>query len=162
MVDLKKRITLKTISGAAALVAAPAIATAGNCFHGDAHKASMVSQAIPPTTSNAELSIALTVDTQPTLCLTNHSNKPLQLKHVYPGTIHAGEKTFDINSILGGDALTLGAGETRTLNIKPNKKLQAEVSFPREQYRHKPQRIVAVTGKDSKGDIVNSTRSFFA
>lgn len=163
MVDLTKRSILKTISGAAAIAAAPGLAsaTAGGSFLNNPTDVQSAKEIIVPLNNGAEISIALSVDAEPTIRLSNHSNQSLTVKHVHPGIINAGAQSFDINSIFQSGARTLKAGETQSVIVQPMAALQSETPFPREQFRNQPQRIVSVKGKNQLGDIVNSTRSFY-
>lgn len=163
MIDRKKRTTLKMIGGAAAVAAIPTIASAGNCFHGDAHKEQHANtETVVPINNGTELTIALSVDPEPTIRMTNHSNQLVIVRHVYPGIIHAGDVAYDLNSIFANSAYAIGAGRSRTVKIQPTSHTQAEADYPRHLYRNKPQRIVAVTGRNERGILANSTRSFFA
>jgi len=163
MIDHKKRTTIKAMGGAAALLAAPGIVSAGNCLHQYSPKqVSAGEEIVVPINSGAELTISLSVDPEPTIRMTNHSNKLVIVRHEYPGLIHAGEKSYDINSIFDRCAYAISPGTGRTVRIEPTVHTQPEVDFPREIYRNKPQRIVAVTGRDRNGKLANSTRSFFA
>lgn len=163
MVDTKKRTTLKFLGGSAIIATTPSIVLAGNCQHGipgEAH--AELEDIIVPVTTGAELTIALSIDPEPTVRMTNHSNKLVIVKHVHPGIVHAGAVTFDINSIFENSAYAIGAGTSRNVLIKPTTATQAETGFPLHLYRNQPQRIVAVTGRDRNGRLANSTRSFFA
>ena len=168
MVDLTKRSILKTIGGAAAIAATPGLASAteGSSFLGNSTNTQSAKEIIVPLNNDvnngAEISIALSVDTEPTIRLSNHSNKALTVKHVHPGVINAGAQSYDINSIFQSGARTLKAGETQSVVVQPMAVLQTETPFPRERYRNQPQRIASVKGKGRFGDIVNSTRSFYA
>ena len=162
MVNIKRRTTLKAMTGVAAIAATPVIAAGkGSRFLNDVNEGSSSLKDTDALKPQAELSIALDVASESTIRLTNNSNRLLQVKHVYPGIIHAGAKSYDVNSVLANNAVTLSAGETRTVKIQPNVRLQAEIRFPRERYRNQPQRIASVTGKDRLGELVNSTRSFY-
>ncbi|MDB3935802.1 hypothetical protein N9383_03685 [Granulosicoccus sp.] len=164
MVDRNKRSVLKSIGGAAAILITPGIASA----HSRKYDFSAAGSKQParvdiiPASTGAELSIELSVHPAPFITLNNHSDEPLVIKNVYPGIIHAGAQTFDINSIFKSGAFEIDAGDTRTLRIQPITGNQTETRFARSHYRNKPQRIVSVTGHDNNGMIVNSTRSFFA
>ncbi len=163
MIDTKKRTTLKVLGGSAIIATAPSLALAGGCKHGipgEAH--AELENIVVPVSSGAELTISLAIDPEPTIRLTNHSNKLIIVKHVHPGIVHAGELTFDINSIFQNSAYAIGAGTSRNVLIKPTYATQAETDFPLHLYRKQPQRIVAVTGRDKQGRLGNSTRSYFA
>ncbi len=162
MVDVKKRTTLKVLSGAAVIATTPSIVYA-DCIHGPQQASESVAEdIIAPISHSTELTIALSVDPEPTVTLTNNSDKVLIVRHVYPGIMHAGKQTFDINSIFENGAYGIAAGKSRTAKIVPTISTQAEMQYPRHLYRNKPQRTVAVTGSDQQGPRVNSTRSFYS
>lgn len=157
MVNNERRTVLKVLSGTAVIATMPAFANgavADSTLKSD-------EQTVPVSTG-AELSVTLSVDPVPTINLTNNSDKLVIVRHVYPGIIHAGEKTFDINSIFSSGAYAIGAGRTRRVKIEPTYATQAEAEFPRYKYRNQPHRLVSVTGTDRRGPVVNSSRSFFA
>jgi len=161
MVDLDKRTTLRVITGAAAIAATPSMAAAG--LSGGAHDEQHSNEEfVVPVNASTELTIALSVDPEPVLRLTNNSKQLLIVRHVYPGLIHAGTETYDINSVFVNCAYAISAGRSRTIKIQPTKSTQAEVAYPRQLYRNQPQRAVTVTGNNHMGTIVNSTRSFYA
>lgn len=164
MVDLTKRAILKTFGGVAAVAATPGIASATthNTLLNNGIDTQSVKEIIVPINGGAEISIALSVDAEPTIQLSNNSNKTISVKHVHPGIINAGTRSFDINAIFSNGPRAIKAGETQSIRVKPIAKLQAETPFPRERYRNQPQRIASVTGKDHIGEIVNSTRSFYS
>ncbi len=163
MVDQTKRTTLKILSGSAAVMAASSsVVMAGNCIYGADKSHTAMEETVVPVSNGTELTIALSVEPEPTIRMTNHSNKLLIVRHVYPGIVHAGDQTFDINSIFENSAYAIGAGTTRNVLIKPTASTTAETSYPGHLYKKQPQRIAAVTGRDHQGKLANSTRSFFA
>lgn len=163
MVDIKKRNTLKTLGGSAVIAVAPTAASA-ICLHGEQPTVAMNSmeEITVPVNSGTELTIALSVDPTPTIRLTNHSNQLVIVRHVHPGIVHAGRQAFDINSIFSGGAYAIRPGTSREAVIKPTVATAPETGFPRQLYRNKPQRVAAVTGRDHRGILANSSRSFFS
>lgn len=161
MVDVQKRNSLKLLGGSALVAVAPTAATAA-CLHGNKYQTAMQEIVVPVTSSGTELTIALSIDPEPTVRLTNHSNKLIIVRHVYPGIVHAGAVAYDINSIFENSAYAVRAGGSRTVKISPTSNTAAETDFPRHLYRNKPQRVAAVTGRDHKGILANSSRSFFS
>lgn len=162
MVDIKKRNTLKALGGSAVIAVAPGVVSA-SCLHGSKkYQTAMEEIVVPVSSSGTELTIALSLDPEPTVRLTNHSNRLVIVRHVHPGIVHAGEQAFDINSIFERSAYAIQAGRSRTVKISPTSHTAAEREYPLHLYRNKPQRVVAVTGRDSRGQLANSSRSFFA
>ncbi len=163
MVDQKKRTTLKILSGSAAVMAASSsLAVAGNCIYGADKSHTAMEETVVPVSNGTELTISLSVEPEPAVRITNHSKKLLIVRHVYPGIVHAGDQTFDINSIFENSAYAIGAGSSRNVLIKPTANTTAETSYPKHLFQKQPQRQVAVTGRDRQGKLANSTRSFFA
>lgn len=163
MVDTNKRNALKLLGGGAVIASVPSLAT-GASSSLNSHQAEYKTADNANIASNArtEMSIALSVETEPMVTLTNHSNQAIALRHVYPGIVHAGEKAYDLNSIFYGEALTIAAGTSQSFQIQPTHATQAETIFPRHLYRKQPQRVVAVKGNDRHGEFVNSSRSFYS
>ena len=157
MLNTKRRTVLKIVGGTAVIATMPSFA---NTAKVDVRRTN--DESITPISAKPELTIALSVDPVPTINLTNNSDKLVIVSHVYPGIIHAGEKTFDINSIFARGAYNIGAGQTRRIRIESTHATQTEAAFPRHQYRNQPQRLVSVTGTNRRGPVVNSSRSFYA
>lgn len=157
MVNNERRTVLKVLGGTAVIATMPSFA---NGTVADVTRKS--DDQIDPTSAGSELTVTLSVDPVPTIKLTNTSDKLVIVRHVHPGIIHAGEKTFDINSIFSGGAYAISPGRSRSAKIAPTYATQAEAEFPRYKYRNQPQRLVSVTGTDRRGPVVNSSRSFFA
>ncbi len=161
MVDTNKRNALKLLGGSAVIASVPSLAAAGssqNSYEAEYKTADNIVLA----NAGTEMSIALSIDSLPTVTLTNHSKQPIALRHIHPGIVHAGANAYDLNSIFSGEALTITAGASRSFKIKPTYATQAETDFPRHLYRKQPQRVVAVRGTDRHGEFVNSSRSFYS
>ena len=163
MVDINKRNALKLIGGTAAIASVPSFAVAANLTSNgyDAEYKTADKMTITGN-ANTEMSATLSIDSAPMVTLTNHSNQAIVLRHVYPGIVHAGETTFDINSIFAGEARNIPAGASRSFKIQPTHAMQAEATFPRHLYRKQPQRVVAVKGSNQRGEFINSSRSFYS
>jgi|GEM_PF-1625076 len=164
MVDIKKRKTLKVITGSAVIaVASPVVSAA--CIHGSEHSVTQTDPEdiiVPVTSSGTELSVSLSVEPEPIVRLTNNSDRLIIVRHVYPGIVHAGDKAFNINSIFERCAYAISPGTSREAAISPTVHTAEETTFPRHLYRKQPQRVAAVTGHDNNGMIVNSSRSFYS
>jgi len=158
-----RRLALKMIGGTAVLAtgAAYSSAYALSSLTPDVDE-TVATESVTHSRHGAELTISLSVEPEPTIRITNHSNKLIIVRHVHPGIIHAGAKTFDINSVFERSAYALGAGRSRVISVGETTATQAEREFPRHLYANKPQRIVAVTGYNYSGILANSTRSYFA
>lgn len=166
MVDIKKRIALKVIGGTAVLASMPSIVNAGKLLatldKGDAANNAANNIANNSINNGAELTLSLSAGAQSTIKLTNISEQTIRLKHIHPGIVHAGDKTFDINSIFTNGAQALEPGISREFKIDQTHGTQKETDFPRYLYGKRPQRVVSVTGSDKQGLFVNSSRSFYS
>jgi len=162
--DRTRRLALKMIGGTAVMATGAALSTSAYALGSAASEVeeTLAADIVNHHRPGAELTIALSVDPEPTIRITNHSDKLIILRHVHPGIIHAGRKTFDINSMFERSSYAIGAGRSRVVAVPETIATQAERKFPRHLYRNKPQRIVAVTGRNYSGILANSTRSFFA
>jgi len=156
MVDLKKRKTLALIGAGSAAAAIPSLASAALPTHlGDHHCAS--------DASCTEIRMELTAAQQPTVRISNDSAHTAVVRHVYPGVIHAGARTYDVNSLFANGPVIIEAGHSVTLPLQPARSATiTETVFPRHQYANLPQRIARLRGVDEKGAIINSTRSFYS
>jgi len=164
MVDLNKRTALKVLGGSAVIATVPSISVACERYsngHGSELTAS-TKDIVVPLGNEAELTAVLTMEPVPTITLTNNSDMPILIRHVHPGIVHAGEKTFDINSIFAHGPLTLDAGTNQSHKVAITYSTQAEKTFPRHLYSNKPQRVMALSGNNSYGNFVHSSRIFYS
>ena len=161
--DFSKRQTLKKIGGAAMLVTTPSIALSVLSSNSTPYsKDNLVVSKSGSELSGSEISISLTLEPQASIRITNNTDEPIALKHVYPGILHAGYQSYDINEVLAGGDLTIAARQTQSLKVSPVKSTQAETVFPRHLYSKQPLRVASVTGADRRGPLINSSRSFYA
>lgn len=167
MVDLAKRKTLITLGGTALVTAIPtlAVASAGCSIDltdttGLTHSSNTV---LPISTDGKEISLSLLVDDEAFLTIENHTDRLIIVRHVYPGIVHAGKQTFDINSVFERSAYAIGAGRSRSMPIQQTFSTQAETDYPRHKYSNKPIRVASLLAQSSEGSLVaQSSRSFFA
>ncbi len=163
MVDQAKRNTLIMLGGTAVVTAMPAVATAAGNFtaqlQSDGNPAAQ-SAIVPVAAEGTELSIELNIDTQSTLKITNHSDQLVIIRHLHPGIVHAGYKTFDVNSVFERSAYAIGAGRSRTMPITETYSTQAEMQYPRDTKSRL--RVAKLVAHSSDGLMANSTRSFYA
>jgi len=85
VVDIKKRNALKVLGGTAVISSVPAFAAASENIFDVNGEAVALDETVVPVNASSDLSIALSVDPEPTVTLTNNSNKPLVVRHVHPG-----------------------------------------------------------------------------
>ncbi len=167
IIDLAKRKTLVTLGGSALVTALPSLSAAA--VVGNSALQTEIKQPrdtlVSLSDSTYELSISLLVDDQPTVKITNNSDKLVIVRHIYPGIVHTGEKTFDLNSLFDKSAYAIGAGKSRSIPIVETVATQHETSYPRHR-AGKPLRVanlVAHVGKQTQlQQVVNSTRSIYA
>ena len=168
MVDLAKRKTLITLSGTALVTAVPVLsgASAGvsnDLLNSNTGTARSSASVLPVSAGGSELSLSLLVDEESILTIENQTDRLIIVRHVYPGIVHAGKQTFDINSVFKRSAYAIGAGRSRSMPIEQTFSTQAETAYPRHQYTNKPIRVASLIAQSSEGSLVaNSSRSFFA
>lgn len=163
MVDQAKRNTLMMLSGTALVTAMPALAAGyGNVLRiaGSDIARQTPESLIAISGEDMEISIALQVADQPTVTIDNHTDKLVIVRHVYPGIVHAGDRTFDINSVFERSAYAVSAGKSRTIAIHDTYSTQAEAQYPQDT--RKPTRVANVIAQSQTGVVENSTRSFYA
>ena len=161
MVDQAKRNTLIMLGGTAVVTAMPALASSVTTLNGSTEiNEQAMESLIPISRPGSELSIALQVDEKSSLTITNNTDKLVIIRHVHPGIVHTGEKTFDINSVFERSAYAIGAGRSRTMPINETISTQAEVNFPRNTKQ--PLRVASLAAHSSLGQVANSSRSFYA
>lgn len=156
MVDLKKRKTLLSMGTATLASAVPSVALALT-------DSDNKPKACAARGDCNELRLELTLAQTPSLRISNDSDHPATLRHVHPGIVHAGGRTFNINTLFANGPLRIEAGRSVTLAIDATKRQPAlETRFARHRYARQPQRIARLRGADENGLIVNSTRSFYS
>ena len=164
MLDTNKRTTLKIIGGATAIAAAPSMVMAGiNHQHGAAdeiHPAQKTELNKELLTAGTSITIALLLDPEPILRMTNHSNQLVIVRHVSPGILHAGDQVFDINSVFERCAYAISAGTSRNVKISPSGSSPVQTDVPKH-LQHRQQHLLAVTGRDRTGKLANSSQHFF-
>lgn len=165
MVDVNKRYALKALCGSAVIaVASPGTTAAslqGNELSNAAYQTTMEDIIVPVISSATELSIDLSIEPEPTVKFTNHSNQLIIVRHVYPGIVHVGKQAFNINSIFEKCAYAVDVGKSRQIAIKPTLHTATETGLPRHLNRQKTQRVAALTGRDNRGLIANSSQRFY-
>ena len=110
-----------------------------------------------------ELRLELNVAQQTSLTISNDSDTRAVVRHVYPGIVHAGARTLDLNAAFTNGSREIEAGQSITVVIQPTQSITPkETEFPRHKYSRLPQQIARLSGVDEKGVIVNSTRSFYS
>ena len=163
MVDINKRKVLKLFGGTAAIAAVPAISSAYETRLGAGSEAfSAAEQNVAPATGRSEMAAEFSMDPEPQVKLTNNSARPVLVRHVHPGIVHAGAETYDLNSIFENGALSIEPGASVSVKIGTTYSTQAETAFPRHLFGNKPQRVISVTGANSYGKFVHSSRSFYS
>ena len=155
MVDLRKRKTLAMMGAVSAVVAAPALTSA----------AARQQPATAPCTAGqcTDIRLELLVAQQPTVRISNDSSHTATVRHIHPGIVHAGTRTFNINSLFTKGPVTIKPGHSITLALQTETTgTIAETDFPRHRYAGLPQQIARLRGVDERGAIVDSTRSFYS
>lgn len=119
MVDHAKRDTLKTMTAAATVTAVPFTLTAGAATAAQATRTSpggSVIGAIP----GLEIDIESMPEFSTTwLRFSNETDKPVTVRYVSPGIVRSEGELYDLNSVLDGEALTIGPDEAYSWMVEP-------------------------------------------
>lgn len=167
MVDLAKRKTLFTLGGSALVTAIPTIAGAAtgasSLDYNNISSDGTADTIVPITSHGKEISLSLLIDDESFLTIENNTDKLIIVRHVYPGIVHAGKQTFDINSVFERSAYAIGAGRSRSMPIAQTHSTQAEIDYPRHKFSKEPIRVASLLAQSREGMLLaNSSRSFFA
>lgn len=163
VVDMKKRDALKVLGGTAVIASVPSLASAKAGLFGASSEGDVsFGDSIVGVGADSDLSIALSVGTDSAVTLTNNTEEAMVVRHVHPGIVHAGDKTFDLNSVFQGKAHTIEAGASVTFSVVPTHATQRETLFPRHRYSNVAHRVAVLTGTDSQGVVASSSRSFYS
>lgn len=176
MVNQKKRQTLKAVGVAIPAIAVPSWVIGSTLQHPNGSRpAASLDVSQQDQNFSIELSFrpgyeahkvtpshgATDGSNEAWITITNHSNKVVIVKHVYPGLIHAGRVAYNINSIFANSACGIDAGRSRSFKVEPVNTTHAETDFPRHLFSNQPLRIAHTTGHDDRGLIVQSTRTVY-
>lgn len=162
MIDKGKRKALKILSSASAIAVVPVMAEAKNLLESSANSQGTIHPLAVSPSDSSELSVAISSGRESTITLTNNSSNTITVKHIHPGIVHAGERTFDINSTFENGAKSIAPGSSFQVAANTVKSTQTEKKFPRHLYTKLPQQPVSVSGIDNRGVFVHSTRSFYS
>ena len=113
MTDFSRRNTLKTLSAASVIAAAPVVASAASASAKSLSKTSSTDSALSISFDYSDYS------TTQVVTVTNASTQAASMQHVSPGLVKSGGYVFDINDLMVDGPLTLDAGETKAFAISP-------------------------------------------
>jgi len=159
MTDQSKRQTLKLMASTLPMMALPAIAMEQS---DTTAQIADVESSVSLGAKDQRFSIELLFEgAEASVRITNESDQVAVVKHVYPGIVHAGHNSYDINSIFENSACGIAAGRSRTFHLEPVSHTQTERDFPRHLFSNRPLTIASVTGSDERGTVVQSTRTVY-
>ena len=163
-VDQAKRNTLKVLSGTSLVACIPSIAlsTTGSPHRFIGENSETTTSLKQAGISSSELSISLSLDPEPVVTFSNHTDRVIIVSHVYPGLVHTGYRVFDINSLFDTCSYAVDANKSRSIAIEPTQALHEQSNPIREKYRNQRLRVAALTATDQTGLLANSTRSFYS
>ncbi len=159
-IDIKRRITLKTVALASSALSLPGIATA-------AFKPTQPQELSANTRINGTgLVISFTgkplSDGSQRVIITNTSDTDISLSHVYPGIVSTPDGQYDLNSLLVDGALTFAPHEATTLSLMPvNHQAINEMSKPLSS-ANTVLSVRTTHPMTNGGEPVVTTRSLFA
>jgi len=157
LTDTSKRNTLKIIAGTAAVVAVPVAS---------ASVPSSSAGKVPATTSieidsTSGLQLTLTTGDQPELHMTNNTDDVIIVRHVHPGIVHVGDRTFNLNSVFDKNATGIRAGETRRKPIAQIAATTPETRFAPGVYKEGRLKPAQVVGYLNEEKVLNSSRFYY-
>jgi len=165
--DVSKRKSLFKLGG---LMAAPLVPVAGTAavFPGSTDNTiENPGSTVENTMHTAEfiqdgdLQIKIIPGDNPTMRVTNTSEKLVILRTVRPGLVYAGEDTFDLNAALASSAYAIGVGRSRTIPIAKTRSTTAEPIMP-AHYHNQPLKVAVVTLDTPDGRLVHSGRAIYS
>lgn len=115
-IDSQKRTTMKILAAASGAMAAPGFVAAA-CQHGN-KKQYNAGNPLAGTGLVISFSDAPSSGNTRQIIITNTSNKPVRLSHVYPGIVSTPEGSYDINTLLTDGAIEFAPKQATTLTIK--------------------------------------------
>lgn len=127
-IDNKKRSTMKILAAASGAMAAPGLVAAA-CNHG---ATTDITASTPLRGTGLVVSFTDTsaVASAQQVVITNTTDKPVTLSHIYPGVVSTPQGSYDLNSLLTNGTREFAAHDTITLTIEPVKTAEAEYPQP--------------------------------
>lgn len=128
-IDNKKRSTMKILAVASGAMAAPGLVAAA-CKHG-------IKPDIAANTALRGTGLVISfTDTPDTggarqVIVTNTSDQPVKLSHVYPSLVSTPQGSYDLNSLLTNGPVEFAPKHSTTLTIESAKITEAAHSAPR-------------------------------
>ena len=144
MIDNRKRNTLKALAGAASLPLLPKWASASSSTHNALQTGASVQA------SNPDLSITFIAGEKPMIKVQNVTGKLAIVRHIQPGTINVGDKTYDLNSSLVNSAYAIGAGKSRLIPVHELDTTECSLCLS-ERYLNKPLRMASIKADNVYG-----------
>jgi len=159
LTDISKRTTLKIIAGSATAVALPVSLSAANAV-------GVASTKLPATTpieidTTAGLQLTLTLGDQPELHMTNNTDELIILRHIHPGIVHVGDRTFNLNSVFEKSWTAIEAGRTRRKPIEQIAATTPETRFAPGVYQEGRLKPAQVVGYVNDEKVLSSSRHYY-
>lgn len=156
MIDKTKRTTLKALSGLTAAAAIPpGVASASALLQPDHSNPAA-------TGTDVTMSMVSGHGRWHSVKLTNTSNKPVTVKHVYPGIVAVDGNNYDLNSIFMSGPVVIEAGQSHVAVVAKQKSTLAEAKIPHGLSRRHTFRMNSEYQHFGQAKSVATTRSFFA
>jgi len=93
--------------------------------------------------------------------MTNNTDDIVIVRHVHPGIVHVGDRTFNLNSVFEKNATGIGVGETRRKSIMPVAATTAETRFAPGVYKEGRLKPAQVVGYVNEEKVLNSSRFYY-
>jgi len=155
MIDNRKRLTLKIFVGASSLPLLSKIATASNST--DAIGVPVDSNL---ASANPDLDITFIEGSKPMIKVQNVTGKLAILRHIQPGTITVGRKSYDLNSSLLHSAYAIGAGKIRYIPVNEVGVSECSLCLS-ERYFNRPLRMASIQAERYKNRQLNISKLAF-
>lgn len=159
MTDTNKRTTLKIIAGSAVAAAIPVSLASANVPKSTAKNSAATTTIEIDSTSGLQLT--LTTGDQPELHMTNNTDDVIIVRHVHPGIVHVGDRTFNLNSVFDKNATGIRAGETRRKPIAQIAATTPETRFAPGVYKEGRLKPAHVVGYLNEEKVLNSSRFYY-
>jgi len=147
-----KRTSLKALSGLTALAAIPP---------GIASASAMLDSESTTLGNDVTLSMVPGHGRRHSVKLSNTGNKPVTLKHVYPGIVSVDGNSYNLNSLFNNGPVVIEAGESQVLVVAKQDASLPENKIPQNLSRSYPFSLGTEYQHFGKAKSVTTTRQFF-
>lgn len=149
MFDATRRKLLITAATSAAAASLPRLAHVA-CY-----------KSVPEQNDALELSLNQVNATAHTATIVNKTQMSVELKHVYPGVVHANGRIFDINSLLSRHPVMIKPGRSVSLSMNAMQSPITETPIPPDLTESMPISVTTLFVTELGMQRVTTLRSYF-